>query len=172
MRRFKIKNPLIKKGKWTKEEDLLLLKLMETYGKNWTLISKLFTSRNPKQVKNRYENSLNPALIKKKFSKQDDDLMKKLFDLFGNKWSMYLNYFPFCSIKRIKTRFMRIFISKKEKDGNSKDAIKIDDSNFPNLQNDNNNSDFINNNNDKNILKLKINFNNGNNNEENGYLSG
>jgi hypothetical protein len=115
IRRFKVKNPLIKKGKWTKEEDQKLLDLMDIFGKNWTLISRLFTSRNPKQVKNRFENTLNPSLIKKKFSKEDDELIKKLYDLFGNKWSMYLNYFPYCSIKRIKTRFMRIYITKKEK---------------------------------------------------------
>ena len=81
IRRFKIKNPLIKKGKWSKEEDKKLMDLIEIHGKNWTLISKLFTSRNAKQVKNRFENSLNPSLIKMKFSKQDDELMKKLFQL-------------------------------------------------------------------------------------------
>ena len=126
MRRFKIKNPLIKKGKWTKDEDLLLMNLFDNHGKNWTLIGKLFTSRNAKQVKNRFENTLNPSLIKKKFSKQDDDLLKKLFDSFGNKWSLYLNYFPNCSIKRIKTRFMRIYISKNDntkEDENLKEEI-------------------------------------------------
>ena len=34
MRRFKIKNPLIKKGKWTKDEDILLMNLFENHGKN------------------------------------------------------------------------------------------------------------------------------------------
>jgi hypothetical protein len=159
MRRFNIKNPSIKKGKWTKEEDKKLMNLIDTYGKNWTKISKLFTSRNPKQVKNRFENSLNPILIKKKFSKEDDDLMKKLFDLFGNKWSMYLNYFPFCSIKRIKTRFMRIYVYNKESLYNiNRDALENVNENDRNYRNDNQtNNETINlivNGNDINIFKI------------------
>lgn len=182
VRRFNIKNPLIKKGRWTEEEDIKLLNLVEKYGRYWTLISTEFVTRNPKQVKNRYENSLNPCLLKKKFSKQDDQLMLKLFDLFGNKWSMYLNYFPNCSIKRIKNRFMRIHVKEEKNEKNEKiseknekiekiseksnnnDLNNIDKNNIydnNNIISDGNNLNFSN----ENILLISCN-NNYNNDEE------
>ena len=42
------------KNKWTEDEDTILLKSHEEYGNRWTAISKLFTGRSCKQIKNRY----------------------------------------------------------------------------------------------------------------------
>lgn len=110
IKRYKEINPKIKKGRWSKEEDKMLLDLIEKYGFNWKILGDNFTSRNIRQLRNRYEYCLNPALKKKKFSKEDDELMKQLYKNFGNKWSMYLNYFPFSTRKEIKSRFMKKFV--------------------------------------------------------------
>ena len=40
--RFKRIKPGMNKGTWTKEEDEILLKLINKYGKNWSKISKEF----------------------------------------------------------------------------------------------------------------------------------
>jgi len=53
LRYYKI-NPLIKKGKWTLEEDRKLLKPVSMFGRNWALISKVLKNRNHKQVRSRY----------------------------------------------------------------------------------------------------------------------
>ena len=46
--------PGITNQKWTKEEDLLLVQKMLTFGKRWTLISSFFPGRGMNNVKNRW----------------------------------------------------------------------------------------------------------------------
>lgn len=107
-RRYLTINPKIRKGRFTKEEDIKLSKLIHQYGKNWNLISKILQTRTPKQIKNRFENNLDPVLKKEKFTKEDDNLIMNLFNIFENKWSKYQNYFPSRSLKSIKNRFIKI----------------------------------------------------------------
>ena len=61
-RRYKTINPVFKKGRWSKEEDYLLLKLVNFFGRNWTFISKILKNRSNKQIRDRYEDHLNPIL--------------------------------------------------------------------------------------------------------------
>ena len=107
-RRYLTINPTIKKGKWTKEEDIMLIDLVQKHGKVWSSVAKIFENRTAKQIENRYENNLNPSIKKDKFKKEEDELIMKLFNFFNNKWTKYKNYFPNRSIKRIKERFMKI----------------------------------------------------------------
>lgn len=39
---------------WTVEEDLLLVNLLNKYGKNWKLIEQYMPNRSKNQLKNRY----------------------------------------------------------------------------------------------------------------------
>ncbi len=110
-RRFLTINPKIRKGRFSKEEDLKLSKLISQYGKNWNLISEILQTRTQKQIKNRFENNLDPVLKKEKFTKEDDNLIMELFNIFENKWSKYQNYFPSRSLKSIKNRFIKINFS-------------------------------------------------------------
>lgn len=112
-RRYSLINPNMQKGRFTKSEDSKLIKFIEVYGKNWNLISNLLGNRTPKQVKNRYENNLNPLIKKEHYTKEDDKLIMELFDIFENKWSKYQNYFPTRSLKSIKNRFLKINFSQK-----------------------------------------------------------
>ena len=107
-KRFLTINPDLKKGRWTKEEDLMFFKLMEEYGNNWNSISKIMKNRSTRQVRNRYNENLNPVLVRNKFKNEEDLLILKLYNLFSNKWSKYLNYLPNRSIKNIKRRFLRL----------------------------------------------------------------
>jgi transcription factor MYB, plant len=50
--------PGLRKGSWSKQEDLQLFQTVKEYGKKWSVISKLFKgARSEHMVKNRY-NSL------------------------------------------------------------------------------------------------------------------
>ena len=53
------KNEIIKKRKWTKAEDMLLMKYILKYGVgNWNIIEKNFNGRDRKQIRQRYINYL------------------------------------------------------------------------------------------------------------------
>ena len=107
-KRYKLINPIVKKGRWTREEDNLLLNLIKQYGNSWAYLSRLMVNRTSKQIRNRYDENLNPLIRKNKFTDIEDRLIIKLNSLFGNNWSKYINYLPDRSLKVIKRRFLRL----------------------------------------------------------------
>lgn len=107
-RRFKIINPKFKKGKWSSEEDKLILNLIGTFGKNWSLISKYFKRRSSRQIKVRYVNHLSPDLKKSKFDKNEDDMILNLYAKLGNNWSQYVKFLKGRTPKKIKSRYLSL----------------------------------------------------------------
>ena len=76
----------VKKGKWTNDEDIKIRKYVQTYGLNWSKISKFVVSRSPKQIRDRYVNYLNPFLINSKFTEEEDCTLLSLVKELGFKW--------------------------------------------------------------------------------------
>lgn len=97
--------PGIIRGKWTKEEDDLILQMVKVHGKSWSKIAKLLKSRNGKQIRDRYLNALDPQTKKGKFSKEEDELLIKLYKEHGPKWSKITQFFPDRTTDMIKNRF-------------------------------------------------------------------
>lgn len=84
----KIKPDEMKKRRlWSKEEDDALLNLVSKYGKDWNLIVKKLPGRNRKQVRDRYNNTLDPKLRKEDWTPQEDQLILKLYQENGAKWA-------------------------------------------------------------------------------------
>lgn len=107
-RRYKSINPSFKKGRWTEEEDSKLKMLLEKFGNAWTHISKLMGTRSSRQIRNRYDENLNPHVSKNRFTKEEDKLILDLHRIFHNNWSKYLNYLPNRCVKVIKRRYLRL----------------------------------------------------------------
>jgi len=107
-RRYKSINPSFKKGRWTEEEDDKLKMLLKKYGNSWTYISKLMGTRSNRQIRNRYDENLNPHVSKNKFNEEEDKLVLQLHNIFDNNWSKYLNYLPNRCVKVIKRRYLRL----------------------------------------------------------------
>lgn len=97
--------PGIVKGKWTKEEDNKIIELVNLYGKSWCQIAKEFKSRNGKQIRDRYLNVLDPSINKGKFTKEEDELLTKLYKQYGPKWAIISTFFPNRTTDMIKNRF-------------------------------------------------------------------
>lgn len=90
---------------WLQSEDSKLLSLVEQYGKKWTKISTFMDGRNGKQVRDRYMNYLKPNIQQKEWTKEEDDILSKLYDEFGNKWSKIALYLCGRTENQIKNRF-------------------------------------------------------------------
>ena len=103
--RYKRIRPEIYKGSWKKEEDNLILSLIEKYGTSWSKISKIIKTRNGKQIRDRYINILSPNINKKKFSPEEDDLLLKLYNKYGPKWATIHTFFKNRTTDMIKNRF-------------------------------------------------------------------
>jgi len=103
-RRFKSIYPMIKKGRWTPQEDILLMNLVNEFGRCWKFISKIFKNRTNKQVKIRYDEYINPKISSKKFTHAEDQLILELYPYYLNNWSKYQAHLPNRSQRKIKLR--------------------------------------------------------------------
>ena len=65
---------------FSKEEDETIVRLTKTYGKQWRLISNFVKGRTPKQCRDRYTNYLIPGFFNGEWSKDEDDLLIKLYE--------------------------------------------------------------------------------------------
>ena len=65
----------MKKGNWTSEEDLLILKLYSRF-KSWKKILPAFKNRSDNSIKNRYFNQLRKIAIRKKIYNNAEDIAK------------------------------------------------------------------------------------------------
>ena len=116
--RYKRIRPGIYKGTWKKEEDNLILSLIEKYGTSWSKISKIVKTRNGKQIRDRYMNVLAPNINKKKFSPEEDFLLIQLYEKYGPKWATIRNFFKNRTTDMIKNRFHSC-LKKRYEDNNS-----------------------------------------------------
>lgn len=70
----RIIHPKRKTGKWSKEEDLLLLKVVTLFGKKWSKISQVFFDfkRSDKDCNHHYNNCLDPNIRHDEWTEHED----------------------------------------------------------------------------------------------------
>jgi hypothetical protein len=103
--RYKRIRPGIIRGSWSHKEDEQILRLVKIYGKSWSKISKILSSRNGKQIRDRFINVLDPDIMKCKFTEKEDKQLIKLYLLYGPKWATISKYFKSRTADMIKNRF-------------------------------------------------------------------
>ncbi|XP_023214727.1 myb-related protein A-like isoform X1 [Centruroides sculpturatus] len=84
----------INKGKWTKEEDEKLKKLVNIHGSdNWSRVAQHFSDRTSVQCLQRWQKVINPCLIKGPWTKDEDEKVIELVKKFGaKKWTLIAKY--------------------------------------------------------------------------------
>lgn len=110
--RYKIINPIIKKGRWSLDEDSKLKDLVNLFGKSWKLISKIMKNRSSKQVRNRYEEHLDENLNKKMFTHEEDEKIYKYLIEKDYDRKTIKTFFPNRSLKMLHNRM--IYLKKKK----------------------------------------------------------
>lgn len=103
--RYKRIRPGIVKGSWKKEEDNKIIDLVNKYGKSWSKISKILSTRNGKQIRDRFINVLDPEIRKGKFTDEEDRKLILLFKQYGSKWATIAKFYPNRTADMIKNRF-------------------------------------------------------------------
>ena len=103
--RYKRIRPGLNMGAWTKDEDKELLKLYKKFGNSWSDISKVMLRRTGKQIRDRFLNSLQKNLNKKKFSQKEDTIIVYYYLKLGNKWTQISNFLKGRTGDMIKNRF-------------------------------------------------------------------
>jgi hypothetical protein len=74
--------------KWTTNEDKLLIQLTATYGPDWSKLANYFPSKTSSSLKKRWVNRLNPSINKTRWSKEEDELIIKMYNQLGGNWKL------------------------------------------------------------------------------------
>lgn len=97
------------KRAWTKEEDKLLSKAVgETSPEDidWRKVSELFLSRNAGQCQNRWENHLDPDIVKGPWTKEEDETVSSLVTEHGAKrWTVIAKHLKGRTGKQCRERW-------------------------------------------------------------------
>jgi len=79
----------INRGRWTKEEDEKLKRLVEIHGERWDFIASHFADRADVQCQHRWQKVVNPELVKGPWTKEEDERVVELVGKYGPKrWTL------------------------------------------------------------------------------------
>lgn len=80
-------SPGLVKGQWSKEEDELLIKLVEEGHKNWGALAARIPGRTSKQCRERWCHHLDPHIVKGEWTAEEDRTLITMHKDLGNKWA-------------------------------------------------------------------------------------
>ncbi|XP_010249700.1 PREDICTED: myb-related protein 3R-1-like isoform X2 [Nelumbo nucifera] len=91
----KVLNPELVKGPWSKEEDEIIIELVNKYGaKKWSTIAQALPGRIGKQCRERWHNHLNPAINKEAWTQEEELALIQAHQIYGNKWAELTKFLP------------------------------------------------------------------------------
>lgn len=103
---------------FSKEEEILLKKLVQKHGtSNWQKISNQMPKRNKRQVRDRWNNFLDPYLNKALWTEEEEKFLIKTHSQLGNKWKLISTFFPGRTDVDMKKTYYRLERRHKKKYG-------------------------------------------------------
>ena len=95
-------------SQWTAEEDELLRSKVDQFGtQNWVIIARYLPGRLGRQCRERWHNVLDPTIIRREWTKEEDEFILDMHEKIGSKWSQISKMEPLIgrTVSQIKNRF-------------------------------------------------------------------
>lgn len=106
------------KIKFTPNEDILLLNAVQSLGiGDWHVIASRVPGRNARQCRERWNNYVNPSLIRSPWTTEEDKFLLEKYQELGPHWHTIASYFTARSTNSIKNRFTILQRRQKKKNG-------------------------------------------------------
>jgi hypothetical protein len=97
----------LSKNKFTPEEDAHLKDIIQNCGcRDWNEVASYFPGRNPRQCRERWNNYVNPRVMKVPWTPMEDCLLKQKYAELGPKWHIIAKFFPNRSKNYVKNRWL------------------------------------------------------------------
>ncbi|CAN6346952.1 unnamed protein product [Urochloa humidicola] len=91
----KVLNPELIKGPWSKEEDEIIIQMVNKLGpKKWSTIAQALPGRIGKQCRERWHNHLNPGINKDAWTQEEEIKLIHAHQTYGNKWAELTKFLP------------------------------------------------------------------------------
>ncbi|XP_006643940.1 transcription factor MYB3R-1-like [Oryza brachyantha] len=91
----KVLNPELVKGPWSKEEDDIIVQMVNKLGpKKWSTIAQALPGRIGKQCRERWYNHLNPGINKEAWTQKEEITLIHAHRMYGNKWAELTKFLP------------------------------------------------------------------------------
>ena len=95
------------KHKFTKEEDSIIIKMVEKRGIHcWQKIANKLNNRTARQCRERWKHYLKPGIVNSPWTNQEDLILYQLYIKFGPKWSKIKHHLPGRTDINIKNRWV------------------------------------------------------------------
>ena len=101
-----------KRYPFTDRENLIIVQLVNFYGEDWDTISKQLPGRTAKQIHDRYHNYLRQGLRNSPWTDREDEILIRMYNAIGPKWSKMMNNLPGRSGNDIKNRWHKHLFKK------------------------------------------------------------
>ena len=99
-----------KRCPFSENENKIILESVKEIGEDWEQIAHKLTNRTPKQCHDRYYNYLREGLKKEPWTTQEDEILLRLLNEIGPKWSKMTSQLPGRSGNDIKNRWHKHLI--------------------------------------------------------------
>ncbi|XP_067002331.2 snRNA-activating protein complex subunit 4 [Anabrus simplex] len=101
-----VANPDIKKGKFTKEEDIVIVAGARNFGLDFSRIARLLPNRTSIQVRQRFNTLLHAQRCPPPWTSEDDVLILELVSKYGEgHWKEIAEHFPFRTNYQVRFRY-------------------------------------------------------------------